>query len=170
MKKIEDITIKRWKGHDWLEFKTIRLEAVKSYSHVFLSDFEKASSYDDEYWKDMLRDTDNGAVFGLYDGDISIGLTGVFRHREHKADTAILGMSYIREEYRGIGLSELLYIERIKWAKSQEGIKRIWVGHRAGNDASRRANQRHNFVLISTEDMTFGNGETDTHYTYELKI
>lgn len=170
MKKIEGITIKRWKEDDWLQFKAIRLEAVKSYSHVFLSDFEKTSSYDDEHWKSILRDTYNGAVFGLYDRDISIGLTGAFRHREHNVDTVIFGMSYILEEYRDIGLSELLYIERIKWAKSQEGITRIWVGHRAGNEASRRANQRHGFIFISTEDVTFGNGETDINYTYELKI
>lgn len=128
------------------------------------------SNKDDSYWVNTLADTYNGAVFGLYDGDVNIGLTAVFRHREHRANTAILVMSYIRAEYRGRDLSDLLYKARIDWAKAQDGITRIWVGHRAGNEASRRANQRHMFVLLSNEDMTFGNGEKDNHYTYELKI
>lgn len=166
----DKITIRRWTVDDWQVFKAMRIEAVTHHANYFGTGREKALDAGDDYWKNTLTDAYNGAVFGLYDGDIAIGLTAAFRHKDHKENTIMLGMSYIREEYRGNGLSDLLYNARIGWAKEQEGISRIWVGHRANNDASHCANQRHGFALLSIEDMTFGDGITDKHYTYELKI
>ncbi len=166
----DKITIRQWSVDDWQSFKAMRLEAVSKHDDVFGASYNAEFQKTNTYWIDTLADTYNGAVFGLYDEDINIGLTAVFRHREHRSNTAILAMSYVQKDYRGQELSDLLYQARINWAKSQDGITRIWVGHRVGNEASRRANQRHGFVLLSTEDMTFGNGETDRHYTYELKI
>ncbi len=166
----DDFYIRQWTVDDWQTLKSMRIEAVSQHSHVFLSNKEKALSESDSYWQDMLSNTYNGAVFGLYKGQIAIGLTGAFRYRESKADTIIFGMSYIRQDYRGLGLSDLLYRARLDWAKAQNGITRILVGHRADNEASKRANQRHGFKLISTEDMTFGNGETVGHCTYELRL
>jgi RimJ/RimL family protein N-acetyltransferase len=164
------IVVKQLAIDDWRDFKEIRLESVRLHNDVLGMSYDVESNKDDSYWKNVLSDIYNGAVFGLYDEEKIIGLTGVFRHRDHVKNTTILCMVYIHEDYRGKDLSDLLFKASIDWSKSQEGITRIWVGHRAGNEASRRANQRHGFVLISTEDMTFGNGETDTHYTYELKV
>jgi RimJ/RimL family protein N-acetyltransferase len=166
----EDITIKQWEVDDWQTFKDVRLEALKGHGDVFGASFENEKNKDDNYWKGNLTDCYAGAVFGLYDREEAIGLTAVFRHRERMEDTAILCMSYIRKQYRGLELSDLLYKARIDWAKAQEGITRILVGHREGNEASRRANQRWGFKLYSVEDYVFGNGETAKEYMYELKI
>ncbi|MBL8641226.1 MAG: GNAT family N-acetyltransferase [Alphaproteobacteria bacterium] len=167
---LDTISIRSWTENDWVAFRAIRLEALKHTEHVFGVSYDHALNLSEEYWTDTLQDTYNGAVFGLYDGENVIGLTAVFRHRDHKSDTVIFAMSYIRKNYRGRGLSDLLYKARLDWAEQQEGIVSIWIGHRDGNQASFRANQRHGFQLISTEDMTFGDGTTDKHYTYELKI
>ena len=167
---IANVSIKRFGEDDWQGFKEIRLESVRLHNDVLGTSYAIESNKKDAYWKDIISDICNCAVFGLYDEEKIIGLTSVFRHRDHVENTTILCMVYIREEYRGNSLSDLLFKASIDWSKSQEGITRIWVGHRAGNEISRRANQRHGFAVISNEDMTFGNGETDTHYTYELKI
>lgn len=166
----KEIYIRRWLENDWESFKAIRLEALEKHKNFFGSSFSVESQKENDFWKLRLRNIYNEAIFGLYDKQSIIGLTGVVRHYEYTQDTVIFCMSYIRECYRGRGLSELLYKHRIDWARSQEGIRRILVGHRAGNELSRRANQRHGFILVSTEDMTFGNGETDKYYTYELKV
>jgi ribosomal-protein-serine acetyltransferase len=89
------ISIRRWNEYDWEVFKAIRMEAVTGYSHVFLNNAETTMSYADDHWKGMLRDTYNDAIFGLYDGDTVIGLTGAFRWRDSPSDTVILGMSGI---------------------------------------------------------------------------
>jgi RimJ/RimL family protein N-acetyltransferase len=138
---------------------------------VFGAAFDVEASKDDSFWKGRLSDSYKGAAFGLYDGDLLIGLTGIYRHYDRMEDTAMLCMSYIREEYRGKGLSDLLYRARIDWAKAQGDIRTLVVGHREGNEASRRANQQWGFILTSIEDdYKFGNGDTAKHYTYELKI
>lgn len=163
-----DITIRRWAESDWKIFKAIRLESLSAHADLFGPSYNVESAKDDAFWKECINQ--GGAVFGLYDKEIVIGLTGVYRYRASPADTAILCMSYIRAEYRGRGLSDLLYKARIDWAKQQDGIIKVLVEHREGNEASRRANQRWGFVFHSIKEQVYGNGETAKEYMYELRI
>jgi RimJ/RimL family protein N-acetyltransferase len=170
MKNTDGIHLRRWGIDDWETFRAIRLEAVAAHSDVFLSNYDGEAAKDASYWQNTLADTWRGAVFGLYDGDTVIGLTGAFRHRDHVADTVIFGMSYIRADYRRLGLSGLLYAARIAWAREQEGITRIVVSHREGNDISRAANQNFGFVETGEKFIAFGNNETAREVMYELKL
>lgn len=165
------IYTRRWMEEDWEIFKTIRLEALSRNADVFGASFDNEVSKDDVFWKDRLLDTDKGAVFGLYKGDVVIGLTGIYRDWNGREGAAILCMSYIRKEYRGQGLSDLLYKARIDWAKAQGDIHVLVVGHREGNNASRAANQRWGFAFIKVEeDHSYGNDDQARNYVYELKI
>jgi RimJ/RimL family protein N-acetyltransferase len=167
---IDNITVIKWTEDDWEVFKAMRLEAVTYNSHFYLTNFETESAKDDEYWKSSLRDTHNGTVFGIYVGKIVVGLMGAFRHRDYKIDTAILGMVYIRNEYRGMSLSNHLYKVSLDWAKSQDGIKRILISHRQGNEASKVTVQKLGFEFYEKEKTIYGDGTTDFSYRYELKI
>lgn len=166
----DTIYTKRWLEADWQSFKAIRLEALSKHDNFFGASLESESSKEDRFWKEILLDVDKAAIFGLYDADTVIGLTAVFRDWTGREGVAVLCMSYIREEYRGQGLSEKLYEARIDWAKAQGDIRIVTVGHREGNDASRAANQRFGFQFCHVIDQLYGNGETDTDYIYELKI
>lgn len=166
MKK-EEISIRRWSVDDWEVYRAIRLEALSAHADVFGASIEVEGTKDSSFWKDRLADIYNCAVFGLYDGGTVIGLTGVYRHRD-QSDVAMFIMSYIRGEYRKNNLSDLLYRERLEWARAQGDIKAVRVGHREGNEASRRANQRWGFKLYSIEDHEFGNGDITKEYMYEL--
>ena len=77
-------------------------------------------------------------------------------------------MSYIDSEYRGKGLSALLYQARINWARTL-GFERITVGHREGNEASKAANQKFGFVFLEKEEIDFPDGRA-FDYRYELKL
>ena len=166
----DSIFIRRWSESDWGAFKAIRLEALSKHDNFFGASFSVESSKEDSFWKKTLLDVDKAAIFGLYDEDKVIGLTAIFRDWTGRHGVAVLAMSYIRAEYRKKGLSDLLYKERIDWAKSQGDIGIVTVGHREGNDASRAANQRFGFVLREVKDQIYGNGETAKDYIYELKI
>lgn len=170
MKNVEGITIKQWLEDDWQTFKAIRLEAVTLNSRYYLTNFETEFLKDDEYWKLSLRDTYNGNVFGIYDGNIAIGLMGAFRHREHKDDTAIFGMVYVREEYRGMKLSDRLYNACLEWAKAQKGIKRILISHRDDNHASKSIIQKMGFQFYEEAEITYGDASHGLSCRYELKI
>ncbi len=164
------IHLRRWSAEDWETLRRMRIEAVTAHSNFFLFSAYVESARDESHWVTMLSEPNKRAVFGLYDGEDCIGLTGAFRWKESPEDTVILGMSYIRPEYRGLGLSALFYEARIAWAKSQDGITRLIVSHKHGNDSSRAANQKFGFQHYETEPVTFGDGSTALDYRYELKL
>lgn len=170
MKITEDILIKKLTEDNWRDFKKIRLEAVTYHSHFYLTNFEIESLKDDDYWKNTLSDSYNGAVFGIYVGNTVIGLMGAFRHRDSKTDTAILGMVYIRDGYRGMNLSDRLYKESIDWAKKQDGIKRILVSHRDDNEASKSTIKKWGFNLYDKMEITYGDKTTGLSHRYELQL
>lgn len=164
------IYTKRWLEADWQLFKTIRLEALSKHDNFFGSSLESESSKEDSFWKNTLVDTNRLAIFGLYDEDKVIGMKAIFRDWNGREGVAVLVMNYIREEYRGKGLSDLLYKASIDWAKAQGDIRILTVGHREGNVASRSAILRQGFTLTEVKEQLYGNGETDTDYIYQLKI
>lgn len=166
----DTISIRRLGVDDWQAFKDMRLEALQTNQNVFLGRYEKESAEPDSFWQDTLINRDKGAVFGLYDGQTMIGLTGVFRYRDSPEDTAILAMSFIRPEYRRRGLSTHLYEARIDWAKSQNGIQKIIVSHRGGNEASRAANQKFGFVYTGQNEENYPDGKSmQQHYQLDLR-
>ena len=164
-----EIELRQWREDDWPDFRRIRLQALQTNPSVFLKSYDEEASQPDSYWIDCLS-SENSAVFGLYDAETVIGLTGAFRYRESPHDTVILGMSFIHPDYRGRGLSELFYQARIDWARSQEGITRVIVSHRDGNEASKAANQKFGFVATDSTETVFPDGALAKEYNYELKI
>jgi RimJ/RimL family protein N-acetyltransferase len=162
--------VRKLNKDDWNAYKAIRLEALRLHENLYGGSYAAEAAYSDQDWQDLIG-TKTYAFFGLYDDDKIVGSTVVFTHRDDPTGkTALLAGSYIRKEYRGMGLSRKLYEARLDWIKSEERFERVWVGHRAGNEASRRANQAFGFTLLKTEDKAWGDGSKDTYYHYELRI
>lgn len=166
----DNIYIRKLEKEDWKLLRTIRIEAVKSHPNFFLDNEERTKRKRKKDWQEFFIDKSKCAIFGLFDNDTIIGITGAFRWRESPDDTVILGMSYIRPEYRGLRLSRLYYEERLNWARSQKGIKRIIVSHREGNTSSKAANQNFGFKYYETEEISFGDGSKGNDIRYELLI
>lgn len=166
---MNDIKIKKLTVADWQDYKAARLMALKNASHLFAQTFEDAAVKDQAYWQEPLSQQKH-AIFCLYKGHDIIGLTGVFTWREDpKEETAIFAMSFVLPEYRGKGLSKLFYEARIGWCLMQPHLK-INVGHREGNEASKRAILRHGFTLVSKTMNTWPDGGEDYRYEYELDL
>ena len=167
----QEITIRQWSADDWQAFRDIRLEALSKSSDVFSASFADESGKDEVFWRGRIGANDQCALFGLYDQDTVIGMTAIYRDWNRPADAAVLCMSYIRKEYRGRGLADLLYKLRIDWAKAQNGMVLLSLHCREGNEASFKAGQRWGFSLSRIdENHQYGNGEIGRDYIYELKI
>jgi len=162
--------IKKLGRDDWQAYKALRLEALARHGNVFGGEFDAEFAYADDVWQDMF--TNNAmALFGLYDSDKLIGITGVARDRDDPGGkTAVLFASYIRDQYRGQKLSHLLYQARIDWAKNSGLFDRITVGHRDGNEASRRANQAFGFEYTHQVEKTWGDGSHGIIHHYEMRL
>ncbi len=165
---LTNIYIRPFQKDEWELFKAKRLQALKDLPHLFLSSYGATAAQRDEFWQEMIAG-ENEEIFGLFDDQKLIGITGVFKNwRDASGITAHMAMSYIDPEYRGKGLSALLYQARIDWARAK-GFKKITVGHREGNEASKAANQKFGFVFYEKEEIDFPDGRA-LDYRYELKL
>ena len=165
-----NISIRQLNEHDWRIFSRVRLKALQTDPLVFGSSYERESQFVEADWRERLRANDS-AVFMLFADETAIGMTGVSVFRDDPTKrTAIFWGSWLAPDFRGKGLSDLMYRTRLEWAKKQPTIERVIVSHRASNLASKRANQKHGFVLSHTTETIWNDGSTEDTIHYELQI
>lgn len=166
--ELEKIYIRQVRVDEWEKLKAKRLQALRDTPLFFSSTYEGISAKPDSFWIDMLCNDDE-RIFGLFDTEMLIGITGIFKSiHDPEGKTALLGMSYIDKEYRGMGLSKLLYQARLDWAR-EKGFEKAAVSHREGNEASKAANQKFGFQFIKAVEFEFSNGMAFDH-RYELVL
>ncbi|NML06158.1 GNAT family N-acetyltransferase [Sphingomonas sp. G-3-2-10] len=164
------IATRRLTVADWQANRAIRIEAVAANPGLYFTTLAELEARSDDAWRAMLENPDL-AIFGLYDGDLLVGVTAAYvdRDADPTGRTAGLAMSYIRPAWRGRGLTSLLYAPRLDWAREQ-GCARIHVTHRASNIPSMRAILRHGFVLTGREVHLWPDGEEEENCRYELML
>ncbi|MBU0799778.1 MAG: GNAT family N-acetyltransferase [Alphaproteobacteria bacterium] len=164
------ISIRPLDPPDWEIYRTVRLRALQREPAVFSSNYAKEAACGQDVWQGRLSGK-AGRVFGVFDAENIIGLTGIFQDSEDvRGKTVMLVMSYLDKEYRGRGLSRLLYEARIKWAISQPQYERITVSHREGNESSRRANQSFGFAFTHKTMKAWPDGQDAEQWHYELLL
>ena len=164
------IYIRVFRQDEWQVLRDIRLRAITAHTGYFFADPEVTRNQPDDYWLETL-DGKGKQVFGLFDGDKIIGLCAVFTWREDPTGrTGVMAMDYIDPDYRRRGYTELMYSARIDFAIGHEAWDKLSIGHREGNEPSRRAIIKHGFVLIETKNVDWPEGERDVEYVYELDL
>lgn len=164
------ISIRQLTEEDWRELSQIRLKALQTDPKVFGSNYESESKFTEADWRSRLQSKDS-AVFMIFAEETPIGMTGVSLWREDPTNrTAIFWGSWLEPDFRGRGLSKLMYGARLDWVKKHPTIERVIVSHRASNVASKYANQKHGFVFTRTHEKLWADGETEDEVCYELKI
>lgn len=166
-----NVSIRQLTAEDWRVFSQVRLRALKSDPLVFGSNYEKESQFTEADWRSRLEQSDDSAVFMLFANKTPIGITGVSVFRDDPTGkTALLWGSWLAPDFRGKGLSELMYKARLDWAKQHQTVKRIIVSHRASNLASKYANQKHGFIFTRTHEKVWADGATEDEVCYELYL
>jgi RimJ/RimL family protein N-acetyltransferase len=168
---MSSITIRSLDVAEWPQLRDLRLRALEDAPGVYSATYEEVARRSETDWRAMITDPAR-QVFGLFDVDTMIGITGIFTSSEDSSgQTAVLVMSYIVREYRRRGLSRMLYEARLAWARAHPKLTRIVVSHRESNEASRRANQRHGFVPTGRIDSrVWPDGSTEDEVFYELQL
>jgi RimJ/RimL family protein N-acetyltransferase len=167
---LSEILIRALQPADWESFRELRLHALRTEPGKFFAAHADEVDKPPEEWRQTIAGPGH-QVFGLHDGAHLVGITAAFTWREDPSgQTAILAMSFIRAEYRGKGLSNLLYQARLDWIRAQPQFKRIVVSHRESNDASRKAIHRHGFVFVKRAERTWPDGATEDELSYELRL
>ena len=163
-----NIQLKRFTPEDWQTYKALRLESLLKEPDKFTGTYQDAAAIPDEEWIKRLKQPDFWAMWGMYDADVCIGLTGLVEFNEDPAGAYLIA-TYIRKEYRGKGLAEQYFQARIDHAR-QRGYKYLVVGHRANNLPSRRNIEKFGFQLTKTESKQWPDGSHDDILHYRLVL
>jgi RimJ/RimL family protein N-acetyltransferase len=164
------INIRKLNEDDWQIFRSVRLKALQSDPSVFGSNYQKESQATESDWRERLR-TDDAAVFLVYDGAGTLGMTGIAIDRNDPTKKqAILWGSWLEPHARGKGLSQMMYKARIDWATEHPTVDRIIVSHRASNLASKHANQKHGFIFTHKEAQVWPDGTQEDRVFYYLPV
>ena len=154
---------------DWHALRDLRLHALRTEAGLFFSNYEAEAGHSDAQWLALASGDEKHQLFGLFDGDHLVGMTGVFADRDDPSGhTAALGMSYIRPEYRGRGFAAMFYEVRLAWARARPHFRRAVVGHRRSNTASRRMIERFGFCWTRSRPNHWADGTDEEHVGYEL--
>lgn len=162
------ISVRQLNTEEWALYKAIRLRALQSDPAVFGSSYDREAAYEDRKWQEDLAKDDLG-VFGVFDDDNIIGMTGIFIKREDPSVAGLWG-SWLEKSYRAKGISFDLYQARLAWAKARPALKRIIVSHRESNVASKNANQKQGFIFTHSEDHVWHDGVSEPEHFYELRL
>ena len=168
---MNNITIRQLDVEDWEELRAIRLYGLKSDPESFGSYYEKEVNFKPEQWQAWLS-RPYQAIYGLYSDEDIIGLTGIVPLDDTDAcDTALLVMSFIKNEYRGHGYSRILFETRINWAQEHANkFKTLRVTHAEGNEASKRAILAFGFKKVEQKTVTWHDRDSKTLHIYERPL
>jgi RimJ/RimL family protein N-acetyltransferase len=163
-------SIRPFAPSEWQTVRSFRLDALKNTPGAFALSHDVVAQWPETVWREEIRGATQ-QIFGLFDGDELIGITAVFTWRgDATGQTALLAMSYIRPQWRGRGLSRMFYDARFDWIRARPIFRRVIVSHRASNEASKRANQKHGFVQTERVAYEWPDGVTEDEVMYELSL
>jgi GNAT superfamily N-acetyltransferase len=165
--KKHDYNIRQFTLEEYLNYKAMRLEALKNEPGMFGNSYVFESEFTDIQWKERVANP-SGACFGLYSYKELIGITSIIIDKE-KAHEAYMTQSYIQKTYRRIGLSRMLYQARLEWAKKRN-LKRLIIAHKRSNVASKNANQHFGFKYTHQEVRNWLDASIEPMIYYELKL
>lgn len=156
--------IRQLHENEFLLYKMLRLEAIAEEPSMFRCTLPAETALSENDWKERIKCP--RAVFGLFENESPIGMTSIIALDAH---IGYLGQSYIRKEYRGIGLSALLFKARMLWAAEMK-IKRLTISHRESNLISKAANQRYGFKYSHRESASWQDGAQEDVLYYVLDM
>jgi len=164
------VVVRELEPSEWRAFRDVRLHALRSEPGLFFSSHDAESALGETEWRRRVRNP-NGQMFGVFDGERLVGITGVITARDDPSgESAMLIASYLLPEYRGRGLSRLLYEARLAWVRERPRYRRVVVSHRRSNEPSRRAIGRFGFAPVATVSTTWPDGSTDDELQYAMAV
>jgi RimJ/RimL family protein N-acetyltransferase len=163
------VRIRELRTDDWLALRDLRLHALRSELGLFFKHPDEEAALSEDDWRAWAAGSERGQIFGLFDGERLVGITGTFVDGDDPTGSTVgFGMSYLAPEYRGRGFASLLYEARFAWVRARPHIRRVTVSHRRSNEASRRSIEKFGFRWIADVPHRWPDGTDDDDVCYEL--
>ena len=128
------VELRTLSSQDVAEFQRLRLEALQESPTAFSSSYEEERDRDLAKVAQRIAPDELGLIFGAFDGERLVGLTGFRREGglKLKHKSFIWGM-YVAPTYRRRGIGRKLIERVISHAATVPGVRRINLGVNAAN-------------------------------------
>lgn len=149
------VTIRPARQSDRDNFRTLRLEALRSHPEAFSADYELNAGRPMSYWEERLTSLESKAEPGMiyfaeYE-DRLIGMCGVHRDESPKTrHTGWIWGVYVADEWRGFRVAERLIEQCVGWAQAH-GMTSVKLGVATNNASAIRCYLRCGFTVYGVE-------------------
>jgi len=128
----------RLTGDDWQLLRDVRLSALADAPHAYGSSLAIEEAFDEADWRRRIH---GGALWTIVRHENeTVGLVGAYV----PDDTPMLVALWVRPGARGLGISDLLITDVLRWAEDTRW-SRVVLRVADGNDAARKLFLRHGF-------------------------
>ncbi|AOJ29713.1 MULTISPECIES: GNAT family N-acetyltransferase [Burkholderia] len=161
------ITTRLLDAADAARFQTVRLRAVDTAPTSFLPTLDEESQVPVDEFATRLTPNHERAVFGAFDGETLVGITGVRRDARAKiAHKATIWGVFVEPAYRGRGIAQALLESATEHAAQAWQCKQLMLCVNEVNGNAERLYASQGFVRFGTEPRSmFVDGRFyDEHY------
>lgn len=119
-------TIRRIQVGEHLLYRDIRLRALKEDPNAYSASYESAIERTEERWRDQADGSAQGteqAIFIVFDNDVPIGLSAVYRDKKSKNEAEVFQV-WVRSDHRNKGIGVLIMDTVLEWS-GQNGYEEI---------------------------------------------
>jgi GNAT superfamily N-acetyltransferase len=149
-----EFTLRSARVTDAPAFRDLRLEALKKHPESFSSDYAANLAFPSTFWEQRLNDLGQAGTvfFAVHAGDL-IGMCGIHRESSPKVQhTATIWGVYVKEDWRGLGITEGLISRCTGWA-IEKGVKVVKLAVVTTNTPAIKAYTRCGFSVYGVEPM-----------------
>jgi RimJ/RimL family protein N-acetyltransferase len=147
------MTIRKLLPDDAEQYQKCRLDALCDAPHAFASSYEEEVTMTlDTIRERFAKHPAQSAMFGAFDEERIIGLTGIFREERKKRRHKMTIVSvFVQPEYRGRGIGKQLMHAAIAHARTVDGVEQLDLAVESGNTAAIKLYESFGFTSWGTE-------------------
>jgi RimJ/RimL family protein N-acetyltransferase len=145
------ITIRKATPSDVSQYRELRLHALENVPTAFSADYHVQLNQPTSFWERRIAYDEYGTIFFAEHENKLIGMTGIRQNESPKTrHSADIISVYVRPEWRGLHIAEVLIEACIEWAKTRE-VNIVKLGVLSASTSAIRCYQRCGFIIYGTE-------------------
>ena len=157
-----DIIIRKLQPHESAIYREVRLACLKNVPEYFGSTYEEEVLNPKFFFEKYIETASpDHVMFGTFDGEHLIGITGFNRMaRQRASHRGELVQVYVDSNYRGQNIGEKLLRQALDYAFRLDGIEQVQLSVIASNKIAIKLYEKIGFRTFGIQPRYFKAGET----------